>query len=639
MKRIISIILCLSLIAVFSACSSQSSGTSDASGNPQDSQDSSATADSAEKTPESDGKYDLSFSNRDNDSSYDTNSCKITFSNSSAKSSSNSSVKISGSDVTINSEETYILSGECSDGSVTVETDEKAKVQLVFDNFNLSSKQSPLIIKQADKVFITLAENSSNSLSDGSSYSLKIDDSNVDSAIFSKSDLTINGSGKLSVNGNYKHGIVSKDDLIFTGGTISVKSKSSGIDGKDCVKIKSADITVESGSDALRSTNVDETDSRGFVYIYSGTFKLTSTNDAVQAASLLRIDGGQFNITTGGGSSNGKTHTDSPGRGMQMFGSESDSLDTESAKGLKAAINIKINGGNYNIDSSDDSIHSNGNVTITNCELTSKTGDDGIHADSTLTIDGGTINIAQSYEGIEAGTITVNKGSISVVSSDDGFNAAGGSDGNVEQGAFDADSSKSLTINGGYILVDASGDGLDSNGSLTVTGGTVLVSGPENDGNGALDYGTSAKITGGTLIALGSSGMSQSITGDGQCSIMTDIDSQDAGTSFALCDSNSNVIASFTPSKRYSNVVVTSPSIKTGETYKIVCGGTVSGADKNGFANSGKINSGTEITTITMSDENYSSGAGSAQGGMRGGMNGAPGGGMRDNFGGMPPQQ
>ena len=121
-----------------------------------------------------------------------------------------------------------------------------------------------------------------------------------------------------------------------------------------------------------------------------------------------------------------------------------------------------------------------------------------------------------------------------------------------EQGAFNANSGKLLTINGGYVLVDASGDG--------------------------------------------------------QCTIMTDITTQSADTMFTLCDSNSNVIASFKPAKQYTNVVVSSPSIKTGESYKIVCGGTIDGADENGFADGGKLTSGTEITEITMSEENYSSG-------------------------------
>ena len=135
-----------------------------------------------------------------------------------------------------------------------------------------------------------------------------------------------------------------------------------------------------------------------------------------------------------------------------------------------------------------------------------------------------------------------------------------------EQGAFNANSGKLLTINGGYVLVDASGDG--------------------------------------------------------QCTIMTDITSQSAGTMFTLCDSNSNVIASFKSAKQLSNVVVSSPSLKTGESNKTDCGGTIDGADENGFADGGKLPSGTEITEITMSEENYSSGGSMQGGGMKGGHGG-----------------
>lgn len=249
MKRILCVLLSASLVFVFASCSDNSS-TSEVNSTSANTTQASKTSATTENTPEADGNYDLSFSNRDCDSSYDNNSCKITFSNSSAKADSQNGVAINESDVTITAEGTYILSGESTDGSVTIDTEDKSKVQLVLDNLNLTSKNSPLVIKEADKVFITLADGSTNTLSDASSYSLTID-------------------------------------------------------GKDCVKIKSATVTVDSGTDSIRSTNIDETDTRGFVYIYSGSFMLKSENDAVQAASMLRIDGGDFEITSGGGSMNG----------------------------------------------------------------------------------------------------------------------------------------------------------------------------------------------------------------------------------------------------------------------------------------------------------------------------------------------
>lgn len=176
MKRILCVLLCSSLVFVFASCSDNSSSSENSTTSANTTQ-ASKTSSTMENTPQTDGNYDLSFSDRDCDSSYDENSTKITFTDSSAKADSENGVTVNGSDITIAKEGTYILSGECADGSVTVETDDKSKVQLVFDNLNLTSKNSPLVIKEADKVFITLADNSTNTLSDASSYSLTINDS------------------------------------------------------------------------------------------------------------------------------------------------------------------------------------------------------------------------------------------------------------------------------------------------------------------------------------------------------------------------------------------------------------------------------------------------------------------------------
>lgn len=627
MKRILCALLCVAVMTAFTACSSDNTSTeSTTSATSQTTQSSNTTLAQTQNNTNTDEGYDLSFSDRDSDTSYDESSaCKITFSSSSASVASGNGATADGSTVTINSEGTYIVSGECSDGQIVVEVADTEKVQIVLNGLKLTSSTSPFLIKEADKVFVTLADKTENTLSDNSSYSLTIDDSNVDGAIFSKADLTINGSGTLNVNGNYKHAIVSKDDIKITGGTLNVKSAGTGIDGKDCVKIKDATINVTSTTDSIRSTNIDDTTTKGFVYIQSGTFNLNSTNDALQASSLLRIDDGTFTITTGGGSANGTTHSDAMGGGMDRFSPNSDSTDSESAKALKAADNIKINGGTFEIDSSDDAIHSNNNATISGGTFNISTGDDGVHASATLTIDNGTIDITQCYEGIEAGDIIVNDGSISLVSSDDGFNAAGGSDGNVEQGAFSANSNSTLTINGGYVYVDSNGDGLDSNGSVTITGGVTLVCGPENSGNGSLDYDSSTTISGGVLVALGASGMAQAVTGDNQCSIMTDISSQ-SGSSFALCDSSGKVLASLSTSKSYSNVVVSTPDITSDGTYTIKCGATVSNADKNGYASSSTASGGTDVATITMTSDNYSSGSG------MGGNGGGGFGGMRNKM-------
>lgn len=483
-KRIMCAIISAMLIASFTACSTQGG-----SGSQTSTADTAANKSAAASDEIKDGEYDLSFSQRDADSSYDESAAaKITFTDTSAESSSGSA-EVSGTTVTIKSEGTYVVSGGCKDGKIVVDADEKAKVQVVFNGIDLTSSGSPFVVKSADKVFITLADGSENTVSDGSSYTDTVGETNVDAAIFSKEDLSINGSGKLTVNGNYKHGILSKDDLVVAGGTVSVKAVSTGVEGKDSLKIKDADLNVEAGSDAIRATNTED---------------------------------------------------------------------------------------------------------------------------------------------------TMNDGTVIVTSSDDGFNAAGGNNGTERQGMFDSDSSKVLTINGGYVYVDANGDGLDSNGVLKINGGTILVNGPSNDGNGALDSGSSCEVSGGTIIAIGSSGMAESLTANGQCSIMTDIDSQAANTTVALTDSEGNVLASINSTKQFNNVVVSTPSIKKGESYKLVCGGTVDGADSYGFADSGKVSGGTTAAEMTMDSESYSNGGsrmGGGMGGMRGNMQPPDG----DNGNGMQP--
>ncbi|MCQ2514042.1 MAG: carbohydrate-binding domain-containing protein [Ruminococcus sp.] len=624
MKKILCAILCALFAVTTTACTSETADKNSATvdefaGN--SSSDTNAKSTEIEGTELSDGNYDLSFSKRDCNPDYDeATACKIEFSETSAKVSSGNGANAENTKLTINAEGTYIISGNCKDGSIVVNAGDKDKVQIVLKELSLSSKESPLIIQNADKVFITLADDTENTLSDGSAYEAEVEGSTVDSAIFSKSDLTINGNGTLNVNGNYKHSIVSKDDLIITSGTINAKSVTSAIDGKDCLKVKNAEININSNGDGIRSTNTEETDKRGFLYIENGRFNFECANDAIQAVSLLRIDDGEFEIKTGGGSENAPEHTENNMFGRGGFSPEqyTDDTDTESAKGIKSGNTIKIYGGTYNINSSDDAIHSNDNVEIYNGDFKISTGDDGVHSDNTLKIDNGTIKINESYEGIEAGEITIDGGNIDLKSTDDGFNAAGGANNTNNNDFFNANSSNLLLINGGYIYVDAQGDGFDSNGKIQIAGGTVLVNGSSDNNNAAVDCDSSAEITGGVIVALGSSGMASQLEGNGQGAITTSIDSQTEGTSVALTDNDGNIIASLKSKRSFNCVNVSSPKISTGNNYKVVCGGEITGADKNGYATSGTVSGGNTVAEIEMTSNTYFSG------GMRG-MNGKGG--------------
>ena len=144
----------------------------------------------------------------------------------------------------------------------------------------------------------------------------------------------------------------------------------------------------------------------------------------MEAITSLSIENGTYHITSGDGSNNSSTKND-----WGFWGNSSrEQEETTSAKGIKADGTITIKSGSFNIDSSDDSVHSNNNIEIQNGTFDISSGDDGIHADNILTIEDGEINIKKSYEGLEASTIYLNGGKTTIKSSDDGINAGGGND-------------------------------------------------------------------------------------------------------------------------------------------------------------------------------------------------------------------
>ena len=223
-----------------------------------------------------------------------------------------SGVSISGNIITISKEGTYVLSGALSEGQIVVDAD-LAKVQLVLDNVDITCASSAAIyVKNADKTFITLAEDSENILMNTAEYEA-IDDNNIDAVIFSKDDLTLNGKGTLTINSEYGHGIVSKDDLKLVSGTCNITAKNHALSGKDSVRIAAGTYNLTSGKDGIHSENADD-DEKGFVYIASGDFTIESTGDGIDASYVVQIDDGDFEITAGGGAENAtKTHNDMPG--------------------------------------------------------------------------------------------------------------------------------------------------------------------------------------------------------------------------------------------------------------------------------------------------------------------------------------
>lgn len=427
-------------------------------------------------------------------------------------------IELSG-DLDIVKSGTYHLTGSIDDGRISVNAGANGVVRLILDNVTISNSTGPAIIcTSGDDLVIELVGN--NVLSDAANYSSDYDE-DVTSAIYSKADLTFQGDGTLDLTASYQDGIVSKDDLKFNSGAYNITAADDGIRGKDSVYIVDGDFTINSVADAIKSTN--ETDSgKGFVMVESGNFNLTA-----------------------------------------------------GAKGVKAISTVIIYGGTFVINSTDDAVHSNDYIGIVDGAFNIASGDDGMHADRALVVDGGKITIAKSYEGLEAQAVTINGGDISITSSDDGINAGGGADSSATSrpgaGAFDSDANCILTINGGDIYVNASGDGVDSNGWLYFNGGSITIDGPTNNGNGALDSGLGIVMNGGSVIAIGASGMAETL---GSSSSVNNVSiylssTQSAKTKIAIKDPSGNTVLEHTSAKTFNHIAAGATDFKLGETYTI----------------------------------------------------------------------
>lgn len=376
-----------------------------------------------------------------------------------------SGVSISGNIITITKEGTYVLSGALSEGQIVVDAD-SAKVQLVLDNADITCASSAAIyVKNADKTFITLAEDSENILMNTAEYET-IDDNNIDAVIFSKDDLTLNGKGTLTINSEYGHGIVSKDDLKLVGGTCNITAKNHALSGKDSVRIAAGTYNLTSGKDGIHSENADD-DEKGFVYIASGDFTIESTGDGIDALYVVQIDDGDFDITAGGGAENAtKTNNEIPGGGTggNMGGgapggdkpsgeapsgeapSGGPSSDSDSGKQTGQTPPDKPDGDSFDGSRPDEKASDNAG-SQTSQTPPDKSGKDTSDADSTST------------KGIKSdGALYVNGGTYTINSADDSFH-----------------SNSDVTINDGTYTISSGDDGIHADSALLVNGGTITV--------------------------------------------------------------------------------------------------------------------------------------------------------------------
>lgn len=560
----------------------------------------------------------------------------------------NNVISLNGEGITITESGEYVLEGKIDNGQIIVDipdSDDKV-VTLIFNGVDISCDNSSAVyVKNAKKVVLSLVADTTNTFTDGSDYVYDDEaEEEPNACIFSKDDLVIAGTGTLIVNGNFNNGIYSKDDLTITGGNIDVKAVNHGVKGKDSISILDGDISIEADGDGMCSTNnVDE--GEGFILIENGTYNITSGQDGIAAETCLLIKNGQFNITTGEGAKvtswgnndmwGNKNNPMRPGMDMEENNTES---DTVSKKAVKASVDITINAGEFIINSEDDAIHSNGSISIENGEYEIKSGDDGVHADNSLTINEGNITINQCYEGIEGTNIVVNNGNIYIMSTDDGFNAAGGNDSSAMMGRPGMNnfggSTGSLEINGGYIYMNASGDGLDSNGNIVINDGFIIVDGPENGGNGAMDYDSSCEIKNGFLLAVGYGQMAQMPNNaDINCVMIGFNNVINAGDIVNIKNSTGEDLLTYSGAKSYNNLVLCTSMLETGKEYTISIGGTCDGTALDGVY-TGAYEGGEVYETFTVSGIQTT--VGNANGGMGGQMPGGqmPGGNMGKPGGG-----
>lgn len=425
-------------------------------------------------------------------SSYTTaNATLVTLTDSSATAKGKyTGYEIDGTDVSITAAGTYVFSGDCDNGSITVKKGVTG-VTIVLNGLTLTNDDSAAItLNKTAEASLIAAAGTTNTVADTEGSS----DENAAVKVKSGAALAIGGTGTLTVDGNAKNGIKGAADAVITVAEVklNINAANDGLSCDDELNITGGTLSITAGGDAVKAspdtgdTENPDTTSLGNVTISGGTLTLNATEDGVQADGDLTISGGTFDVTANGGHTT--TLTD----------------DSASCKGFKAGGALTVTGGTLTVDSADDALHASTDVTISGGTLTLATGDDGVHADNDLVIDAKgssstttpKISITASYEGLEGTTVNVYSGDIDVVASDDGVNAASSQLG-------ERSDKYAINIAGGDLYIDAGSDGLDSNNDINITGGKVEVYGADAMMDAAIDYDGTFTLSGGTLFGAG----------------------------------------------------------------------------------------------------------------------------------------
>jgi len=496
----------------------------------------------------------------------------------------------------------YVVSGSLTDGYLSVDAYDSSKVFILLRDADIHCSDNACIrVDQADKVFLTLAEGSQNTLTSGASYSEEALADGTDGAIFAHDDLTINGSGSLAVTAEYRHGIAANDDLVITGGTITVTAAADAIHANDSLRIKEASITVEAGDDGLVTSNEAE---NGYLYIESGTLQVTAADDGIHTTGDITIAGGDLTLSAG----DDGIHSDA-----SVYIKDGTVLVKECYEGIEALI-IDVSGGEITLYPKDDGFNANGNSDsqIGAGGMQGRPGG-GMHGgmgggmrggmDSSMAGSADSTDETAAPSDMASADMT---GSIQAPPDMASADAAGGmqappdmasadmtggmqappdmasEDGNSQSASETVEEETYINISGGTItIINETGtdaDGLDSNGDILISGGTIYVSLVGSGSNSAVDYasenGGVAEISGGTIIACGASSMAEAFDSTStQASILYNTSTvAEAGTTLAVKDTDGNTLLSWEVPCSFSSALVSCPQMETGGTYRIVIG-------------------------------------------------------------------
>ena len=534
--------------------------------------------------------------------------------------SSATKITLNNESVTISKEGIYLITGSLSDGQIIIDVAKTDKVQLVLDNADITCSSSAAIyVKQADKVFITLAEGSKNTLHVSGDYvsSDVTEDDNVDGVIFSKDDIVFNGSGSLTIQADYGHGIVGKDDLKVTGGTYDITAARHGISANDSIRIADGTFYIDSEKDCFNSED--------YIAVFDGAFELSSGDDAMHADGILMVYNGDIkvitcyegleglsvtiydgniDITSDDDGINASDGSGAMGGGMNKPQGGRDFGQSGTADGNNTPPNGDMNFG-YGKGPRDENGFPQGTPpdgaptdTTSENQTNGTSGDtssdprghgqgrpdrmpggDGTDTTTGATPKGNASDNASNgqTEGTDTTTGATPKGNASnneangqtgdadtVTGSTQKENRFGGrpAGGAVNENCY-------IKIEGGTIRIATTGrdaDAIDSNGNLIVTGGDLFIC-----GTAPIDYDGTAQVSGGKIIAYGGANMAQNFGSDSaQPSYMTYLNgTASAGAKVNLKDSSGNVILSCTLEHDAQCIIISTPELKSGETYTL----------------------------------------------------------------------